>query len=92
MEFGNVKSSLENIVCGIPQGILGPVLFIININYICNVSNILKFVLFANDTNIFTSKNDIAEQYCETNRELNIYIYYIYSSNKAICIALFVHS
>ena len=55
VEFGNVKSSLQNIVCGVPQGsILGPLLLVIYMNDICNVSNILKFVLFADDTTIFT--------------------------------------
>ena len=73
VELGNAKYSLENIVCGVPQGsILGPLLHIIYINDICNVSNILKFILFADDSNIFTSKKDIAKPYCETNRELNM--------------------
>ena len=49
-----------SVVCRVPQGsILGPKLFIMYINDICNVSNILKFVLFADDTNIFCSGKDI---------------------------------
>ena len=39
-------------------------------NDICNISSTLKFVLFADGTNIFTSNNDIAKQYSEANREL----------------------
>ena len=43
-----------NVVCGVPQGsILGPKLFILYVNDICNVSSLLRFVLFADDTNIF---------------------------------------
>ena len=40
-------------------------------NDICNVSNIVKFVLFADDTTIFTSDKNVAKPYSETNRELN---------------------
>ena len=51
MEFNNEKSSKLNITCGIPQGsILGPVLPLLYINDICNVSNIFNFILFADDT------------------------------------------
>ena len=69
VEFGNAISSLENIACDIQhRSVLGPLLFIIYINDISNVSNILKFVLFADDTNIFISNKDIANLYSETNR------------------------
>ena len=45
-----------------PQGsILGPKLFILYVNDIANVSSLLRFVLFADDTNIFLSGDDAKE-------------------------------
>ena len=37
---------------------LGPLLFLLYINDLCNVSKVMDFILFADDTNIFFSHND----------------------------------
>ena len=53
--YDGVRSSLKTIKCGVPQGsILGPLLFLIYINDLCNVCGNSLPILFADDSNIFT--------------------------------------
>ena len=60
VQYNNHCSDLKEISCGVPQGsILGPLLFLLYINDICNVSQILEVILFADDTNVFYSHQDL---------------------------------
>lgn len=53
VQIGEHKSSFMELSCGVPQGsVLGPILFILYINDICNISKSLKYFLFADDTTI----------------------------------------
>ena len=61
-KINGTDSDYMNVLCGVPQGsILGPILFILYINDMCNVSTLLKPILFADDTNLFYSGKDIKE-------------------------------
>ena len=55
----------------VPQGsILGPLRFIIYIDYLHNSSSMLKFLLFADDTNAFVSGENLNDLIININREL----------------------
>jgi hypothetical protein len=70
--LNNVSSSLRPVVCGVPQGsVLGPLLFILYINDIVKCSDILKFILFADDTNLFYSNRNFYVLEQEINVELS---------------------
>ena len=58
----DAQSSTKVMNYGVPQGsILGPLLFIIYINDLPNISKIARFILYADDANIIVTGNSIHE-------------------------------
>ena len=71
VSYNNTTSAYMKVTCGVPQGsILGPLLFILYINDIANVSNIFKINLFADDTSLFHTHDNFESLIKETNQEL----------------------
>ena len=71
VSYNSHESQLEDIVCGVPQGsILGPLLFILYVNDITYTSNVLDFILFADDTTILYSHENIESKIDVVNAEL----------------------
>ena len=52
--FNGESSDLKSISCGVPRGsVLGPLLFLLYINDLPNISSLLDLYLFADDSNLY---------------------------------------
>ena len=69
--LNGVSSDTMPMSCGVPQGsVLGPLLFLLYINDLPNISDKLKFFLFADDTNIYYESDNLKSLEKIVNQEL----------------------
>ena len=58
MTYGDKKTNLKTVTCGVPQdSILGPLLSLIFLNDLYKVTKYLDPAMFADDTNLYSHKN-----------------------------------
>ena len=78
VQIKNFKSQIKSPTCGVPQGsILGPLLFILHINDLANVSDVLFPILFADDTSVYIEadkESDLIKTLNEELAKLNIWL------------------
>ena len=80
--YNNEYSETHPIKCGVPQGsILGPLLFIIYVKDICNISNFLFNIMYADDTSVLLSSDYLKDLTCLLNKELELLFIWL-KSNK----------
>ena len=66
------KTEFKNVICGVLQGsILRPLLFLIFTNDLCQSTPVLEAILFANDSNLFYSHNNVQESFRTMNAVLS---------------------
>lgn len=82
--FNDAKSDTSYIRCGVPQGsILGPLLFLLYVNDLVNISANILPILFADDTNLFLVGTDLDQLITSMNNELKLLIEWI-NTNKLV--------
>ena len=68
IHINDTNSNIGSISCGVPQGsILGPLLFILNIN---DISHLMHTILFADDTTILIESDHVSTALKLMNKEL----------------------
>ena len=85
VHWNDTNSKHFEVTCGVAQGsILGPLFFILYINDIINVSNILQMILYADDMTSLLCNKDINNLFSAMNSQLQLLSDW-FACNKMLC-------
>ena len=71
VHFKGSNSDTTLVTTGVPQGsILGPLLFLLYVNDLVNASDLFSYILYADDTTLFLSDDNLQSLFAKSNREL----------------------
>ena len=72
VSYDKTNSDMYRISTGVPQGsILGPLLFIIYINDLCNASKLFRMIIYADDTTLYSTL-DVFGNYISKNLNIEL--------------------
>ena len=85
VSLDGIDSGLRNVTCGVPQGsLLGPLLLLVYINDFQFSSNMLSFILFADDSSVFFSHKNPQTLLETVNSELSNVTLWIHANKLSL--------